>query len=347
MSSKDLDKKIRELSEMCTTSAETVISRKRTILSVSPTIDNLTGGGITTGSLAIFRGPPKVGKTTTILHFASKAQKYGFSVCYLNIEGRLSERDLQVKGLDMSPEKFEVVESPEVGNILSGEDFLAIAEYKLKTRSKLIVIFDSFSQLISQDAKESDLRERVRDPIHITISRFCKRVLPILSITDNICVGVTHDVANQGYGHSTKSETSGTKIQYANNFKLYAKFSRKWEEGKRIVGQDIDWFCENTSLGIPQKLGVGKLRYGEGIDEVAEILPLANDTGVISAGHGGNYKYDGKNIKGAGNFVDYLKENPEVFAEIYKEVRLRLESHGLDGKYLDPEVEDSVVDAEE
>lgn len=344
---KDLDKKIRELTAQCTTSASTVINRKRTILPVTPTVDYLLGGGITTGSLVIFRGPPKVGKTSTILHFAKKAQTFGFTICYMNVEGRLSERDLSIKDLDLSDDKFEVVESPEVGNILSGEDFLSIAEYKLKTRSKMIIIFDSFSQLISQEAKESDLRERVRDPIHITLSRFCKRVLPILNITDNICIGVTHDVANQGYGPSTKSETSGVKLQYANNYKLYAKYAKKWEEDGMIVGQDIDWLCENTALGIPHRSGIGKLRYADGIDEIAELIPLAKDTGVISMGGGGNYSYQDLKMKGAANFIDYLKSHPEVFNEIHQEVRMRLESHRLTGEYLDPEIEDSIEHEEE
>lgn len=318
--------KIVKLVKNCVFPASSLIDRKRTLIHVSPCLDDLLGGGITSGSLVIIRGQYKAGKTTTCLHFAKKAQEVGYKIVYLDIEARLTARDLSsIPGLDLSPEKFELCAHSE-GNILNGEDFIAVGEHKLKTEKNVVVVFDSFSQLISQDNMENDIRDRTRDSMPLTLSKFCKRALPFLSVNDNICIGITHDIANQGPGMATKIEASGRKIQYANSFKLAARWASDWKEGDTQIGQDIHWECENSALGPPNRTGIGKLRYGEGLDEVAELVEQAVTCGVIKKG-GAWYEVPGHESKLCGvlNTIEFLKQNVEIYNNIKTELKERLE----------------------
>jgi recombination protein RecA len=306
-----------------------LLDKERRIISVSPCLDDLLGGGITSGSLVIVRGQYKAGKTTTCLHFCKNAQKAGFKIVYLDIEARLTQRDLlSIPGLDLSAEKFELCAHSE-GNILSGEDFIAVGEHKLKTEKNVVVVFDSFSQLISQDNMNNDIRDRTRDSMPLTLSKFCKRALPALNVNDNICIGITHDIANTGPGMATKIEASGRKIQYANSFKIAARWATEWTEGETVVGQDIHWECENSALGPPNRTAVGKLRYNQGLDEVAELVELAILSGCHQIRKGGAwFEVEGKEAKinGIANTIEYLKTQPELCERIKAEVKERLAS---------------------
>lgn len=316
-----------------TITASSIIDRERQIISVSPAIDVMLGGGIQSGSLTIIRGKYKAGKTTTCLHFAKKAQEQGYRIVYLNIEARLTSRDLNsVPGLDLSPEKFEIIQSNDASDPLSGEEFVEAGLYKLRQYEKCVVYFDSFSQLLSEDVFKKEMTERTRDSMPLTLSKFCKMALPILNITDNICIGITHDIANTGPGHATKAETSGNKIQYANSFKIWAKWASPWEEKisekeTKQIGQFIHWECENSALG-PPGLGIaGRLRYGIGIDEMAEWFDLAQGehTGVVTK-KGSWYSFGEEKAQGELKFIDMMYEKPDIAQAIITEVRARLGS---------------------
>lgn len=326
---KKTDKKIADIIKNNMFSATAILERQRDVISLSPSLDDILGGGIQSGSLVILVGEPKVGKTTTCLHFAKKAQQKGYNIVYLNIEGRLSERDL-TSSYGLNIDGIKVIEStPE--HPMSGEDFVGAAEFILKGSTKTVVIFDSFSQLIDESNQMSDIGGFSRDSMPLILSKFCKRVVPHLSITNNICLGITHQVANtSGYG-SYKSETSGKKIQYAMNFKLRATKSELWYDTKdtkktKPIGQIVEWICDNSAIGVKGKTTTSYIRYNVGIDEEYEIVSTATSLGILKLSGSWYTLDDGKKVQGLDNMVQYVKENPELFEQIKEEVRFRLDS---------------------
>ena len=137
-------------------SANRIVDRKKMIIPVSPAIDNILSGGLTSGFTTI-SGKPKSGKTSLALYFAAMAQKpeYGDrDIFFYNIEARLKERDLHcVPGLNL--DKFFVIESTE-DKILNCADFLEIADKLITTKKGSVHIFDSFSAL----STEQELTEK-------------------------------------------------------------------------------------------------------------------------------------------------------------------------------------------
>src|SRR5690606_17597596 len=97
------------------------------VIPFAPRLNTITGG-CPEGTWVSAAGPPKIGKTTSIMNLAARAQRpeYGEKrVFYFDIEGRFKKMNIQsTKGLN--PEKFTLVSSEE-GKILSAEDFLNIA----------------------------------------------------------------------------------------------------------------------------------------------------------------------------------------------------------------------------
>lgn len=301
-------------------SGKAVMDKKIEYIYVSPSFDAVTGG-IHNGSFIIVSGKYKSGKTTMILHAAKKAQDAGYHINYSNIEMRLKPRDLKQANLDLSKNKFTLIQSSE-GNLLTAEDHIAICENILNTKKKQLVIQDSVSSMCSSELANADIRDRNRDSVPLLLSRFCKRIsMGCLSINDNMYIGITHIIANQGMGMSTTMEASGNKIQYNADIKIKIEYASDWKEGEKKIGQNMNLKCETSTTDItPGTKAVGKLRYGIGIDEIAEIIPIAEELSIIDKA-GSWYKIWGESIQGEGKLIEFLRADKSRMVKLNKEIK--------------------------
>lgn len=309
-------------------SVDCITERERKYIKLSPTLNDIMGG-LLGGSFVIVTGVFKGGKSATCLDIAKRAQQVGYKILYADIEHRLNKRDLlSTKGLDLSADKFEIMRSS-AGNILTAEDFMELLRAKMEAEDNLLVIADSVSQLCPRDLREGDIGDKYRDSTPGLLSRFSKVLAPVLGVTNNIFIGITHVIANSsGMGHKTKIEASGNKIQYAMDFKIAVNYATKWEVGDKVIGQDIHWECVNSILVPKGRSGTGKLRFGteeepEGIDEAAELFELATNSQIITT-KGAWYSFGDIQKQGAANFIEEMRTNPEMYAEIDKRVEMFL-----------------------
>jgi len=277
-----------------------IIDNPPEIVSVSPSLDIILGGGIPLGSFVIFTGPPKVGKSTIALHFAGNAQKHGCKIYYINVESRLKSRDVcGIKTLDTS--LMSIVGSTP-GKILNAEDYLNIVTEIILNEKRAVVILDSVSQLCSGKEFASTIGERERDPIHLHLSTLTKKISNVLPINNCILICITHQIANTSGGQAKWSESGGNKIKYATDVKLHAKYCTKWcassNPEDEPIGQIIH--CETTSTAIcaPGRKIDAYLRYGVGLDETSELIALGIKVGLIKKG-GVWYSY-GDTLKACG-----------------------------------------------
>ncbi len=306
-------------------SADSIIEDDPEPISMSPTLDRLLGGGITPGSTTIITGKYKIGKTTIALRMAKKAQENGYKVVIANVEHRLTRRDLKQSGLDRSEEKLEVMSSNEK-EIYSAEDFLVFVKNKLETEKNIFVIIDSVSALCSEKLMVEDFTQQDRSNIPHLLSKFTTLIAPIIKVSKNIIVMITHQVSDTGISRSTIHEVSGNKIQYAADFKLASRYKQMWEDPTtgKTIGLKIHWKTQTSALGAPDLEGISYVRFGEGVDEVAEIFDIGTTIKVIEqAGAWYKISYKEKEYKGNGElkFCAMLKENPEVLKFLTEEVK--------------------------
>lgn len=313
--------KLNELTKHAIFPASSIMDKQREIIKWSPALNDILGGGLSTGSFVILTGNYKVGKTAAALHFGGKAQALGYKVYYINVEHRLSRRDLESSIIDQDEEKLQIIQSSE-DSILTAEDFIATVENKIRNEQSRIFIFDSLSQLCAEDLMTADIRDRYRDSTPLLLSRFVKRIAAPIDINNHIFIGIVHEIANQGPGMATKIEASGRKIQYAANFKVKACYSSKWEEGDQRVGQVIHWQCIYSAIGPPDRKAEGSLRYGYGLDEEKELVDFACSTGVINSRM--SLKIENDSYRGKNAMAEGLRKYPEERERIRQELVLRL-----------------------
>lgn len=326
-------------------SAEDFINEKTTkdIISVSPKLDIILGGGIPEGSTVILAGAPKCGKTVLSLNIAAKAQKLGRKVVYCNVEGRIKPRDLQgIPGLDLK--NFEIIRSykdEETGQsrILMAHEYLEIAERRINEHPGSVVIIDSASQLLSEGEKTGEIGQQHRAPIAVLLSQFCKRIGNVIPVNGNIVIFIVHVVANTGGGMKKTSRTGGNKIQYQVDVDLECMYTERWVVGKKAddeesgteIGKKVHWKTASTAIAPPGMKTTSYMRYGAGIDEAYEVYDLSKTLGLVTRSGAwykcafldgiGEYSFEADNIpkyQGEENLMLGFSEHPE-WTEILKE----------------------------
>lgn len=295
-----------------------VISRKRTIIPTTPKLDIQLSGGVATGSGVLIAGKPKGGKSILALQICANAQKeeYGGRHCYyLDAEGRLESKHLQgVQGLDM--DKITVVKSTE-DKILSGEDFLNIADKLIKSEPGCVIVIDSTSILCSASELDGDVSGDIRSKTPKMLGSFMRKIAGTLPINDCMVIMIQHVIANTGGGlwEPKQMIDSGNKISYGANTRLLLRSFKKWEDDGKQIGQLCNWYVEYSDLGPPGGVAEGcALRYGIGYDVAWDCIDLACELGFISKG-GAWYTLDfmdePKKMQGQKNVWEFLNTNKE------------------------------------
>ena len=308
-----------------------VEQEKETVRTGSPNVDVALGGGFQTGTSVTLSGPSGCGKTTLALSMCREWQKKGWKVVIFPTEHRMSKRDFDgCKGLD--PATVDVIQSTE-SKILSAQDVFSIADQILRSQSRTLVLFDSFSMLAdADDMSSSDYKQGRPAPINILVGKFVKNMTPILPLNQNTLIGIFHTYANIN-GYTSHKSSIPSKVEFFRSTGLECSFVKKIVEGtgddEEQVGQSVEWKVLRTMLsGKTGATGANIQIYGRGVETGREILIPAKTIGVVDK-NGSWYSLsfkmpDGKAIsvkkQGEKAMAEYFDENPDVLEALYARV---------------------------
>jgi len=324
-----------------------LVDTKKEVLPWSPKLDIILGGGVPEGSYVNVAGPKKCGKSLSTLHFAAKCQQRGRKVFYLNIEGRIKNRDLVgINGLDI--DELGIMTSFKNANeakIFSAEEYIDYAEKIIHNIPGAVIILDSVSQLVTHKELSGDIEQENYAPGSKLMSRFLKRVSNVVPANNIIVMSILHVTSDFNRFGPGESVTGGKKIGYAADIELVCKkfaFIRgkglednDKEDKKKTLeppwGQRVTWQTGSTAIVAPGQQIDSVIRYGTGIDEVTEIMELAIQTGFIAKnGSWYNLEYltdlgkEATKIQGSEKLYNYLKDQPEEYELLNSEVRKML-----------------------
>lgn len=297
------------------------------IISVSPRMDILLNGGITSSSWINILGPSKIGKSTLVLRMAAQAQKLGYFILYANVEHRLKQMNLDgTFGLDYrDPEKFMLLQSSKE-KTLTGQDFLIIIEDTLKSMEKVMCIVDSISSLAHPKQLEEGTGTHTRGGMGVLVSQFINNCAPLVMQRQHIMVNVQQQYSNtSGYGKG-RLASGGTKVVYQGDCILEAKGRTEIKSKDKIIGQKTEWVCECSALGtIPFSKTETSIRYGHGIDPELELVEIGKELAVIDE-QGAWLEYDGVKAQGVAKFADELRTNKALCDKLQTQINATLKS---------------------
>ena len=273
-------------------------------------------GGVPRGRIVEIYGPESSGKTTLALHIVAEAQKRGGEVAFIDAEHALDPGYAHALGVDIDS---MLISQPD-----TGEQGLEICEALVRSGAIDVVVVDSVAALTPRAEIECDMGDS-----HVgLLARLMSQALRKLagSIAKTNCVVIFINQLREKVGvmfGNPETTTGGRALKFYASVRLDVRKGEALKQGGEIVGSHTKVKVVKNKVAPPFKQAEFDIMFGTGISREGEILDLASDCSVVNKS-GAWYSYNGERIgQGRENAKQFLKDNPEICAEIEKKVRIQ------------------------
>ncbi|HNZ65302.1 MAG TPA: DNA recombination/repair protein RecA, partial [Smithella sp.] len=121
-----------------------------------------------------------------------------------------------------------------------------------------------------------------------------------------------------------ETTTGGNALKFYSSQRLDIRKMTSIKNGQDVIGFRTKVKVVKNKMAPPFREAEFDIIFGEGISKEGDVLDLAAENGIIEKS-GAWYSYKGDRIgQGRDNSRIFLKENPDVLAQVENEVRVKL-----------------------
>ncbi|MDD3762376.1 MAG: recombinase RecA [Nevskiales bacterium] len=281
----------------------------------SLTLDMALGiGGLPRGRVVEIYGPESSGKTTLTLHAVAECQKAGGVAAFIDAEHALDvgyASRLGVKVEDL------LISQPD-----TGEQALEIADMLVRSNSVDMVVIDSVAALVPKAEIEGEMGDSSVGVQARLMSQALRKLTGNISRSKCLVVFINQIRMKIGvmYG-SPETTTGGNALKFYSSVRLDIRRTGAIKKGDEVVGNETRVKIVKNKMAPPFREAHFEILYNEGISKLGELIDLGVQNKIVDKS-GAWYAYKGDKIgQGKENVRNYLRENPEVAAEIEAAVR--------------------------
>ncbi len=271
-------------------------------------------GGVPKGRIIEIYGPESSGKTTVALHMVAEAQKRGGIAGFIDAEHALDPVYARNIGVD--------IDNLYISQPDNGEQALEITETMVRSGAVDIIIVDSVAALVPKAEIEGDMGDS-----HVGLqARLMSQALRKLTaaISKSNCVVIFINQLREKVGvmfGNPETTTGGRALKFYSSIRLDVRRIESLKMGGEVVGNRTRIKVVKNKVAPPFKEAEFDIMFGKGISREGDVLDLAAAEGIVIKS-GAWYAYnDAKIGQGRENAKQYLKERPELLAEIEQKVR--------------------------
>ena len=285
-----------------------------TISTGSLSLDLALGiGGVPKGRIIEIYGPESSGKTTLALHIIASAQKDGGEVAFVDAEHALDPSYARALGVDI---ENLLVSQPD-----TGEDALSITETLVRSGAVDVVVVDSVAALVPRSEIEGEMGDSSVGVVARLMSQALRKLAGSISKTKCIVIFINQLREKIGVMYGNPETTPGGRaLKYFSSVRIDVRRVETLKVAGEMVGNRTRAKIVKNKVAPPFKEAEFDIMYGEGISKIGEIIDLAVKLELIDKG-GAWFTVNGTRIQGRDNVKAYLKENPEVTAELEAKIR--------------------------
>ncbi|MGV3491197.1 MAG: recombinase RecA, partial [Devosia sp.] len=259
------------------------------------------------------------GKTTLTLHVIAEAQKAGGICAFVDAEHALDPnyaRKLGVKVDDL------LISQPD-----SGEQALEIADTLVRSGAIDVLVVDSVAALTPKAELEGEMGDSMPGLQARLMSQAMRKLTASISKSKAMVIFINQIRMKIGvmYG-SPETTTGGNALKFYSSVRLDIRRIGAIKEREEVIGNQTRVKVVKNKLAPPFRQVEFDIMYGEGISKTGELLDLGVKSGMVEKS-GAWFSYDSQRLgQGRENSRQFLKDNPQIAAEIEKGVR---ESAGI------------------
>ena len=303
----------------------------------SLTLDLALGiGGIPKGRIVEIYGPESSGKTTVALHCVAEAQKAGGTAAFIDVEHALDPVYAKKLGVDIDS---LLVSQPD-----SGEQALEIAEALVRSGAIDIIVIDSVAALVTKAEIEGEMGDSHMGLQARLMSQALRKLTGITNKSN--CTVVFINQLREKIGvtfGNPETTTGGRALKFYSSIRMEIRKADVLKQGTEIVGNRTKVKVAKNKVAPPFRTAEFDIIYGKGISKEGDILDLAADVDIVNKS-GAWYAYKETRIgQGRENAKQFLREHPEMCAEIDHLVRVH---YGLEQNQDAPQTTEAAEAAE-
>jgi recombination protein RecA len=279
-------------------------------------------GGIPRGRITEIYGPESSGKTTLCLHVIANAQRSGGVAAFIDAEHALDIDYARKLGVDVDN---MLVSQPD-----TGEQALEIAELLIRSGAVDVVVVDSVAALVPRAEIEGEMGDS-----HVGLqARLMSQALRKLtgavarSRTSVIFTNQIREKIGVMFG-SPETTTGGRALKFYASVRLDIRRVGAIKEGQDMVGNRTRVKVVKNKVAPPFKQAEFDVMYNEGISHTGLLVDIGVENDIVQKS--GAWFSFGEHRLGQGreNAKVFLKEHPEIAAEVEVKVREALSVNGV------------------
>ncbi len=271
-------------------------------------------GGVPRGRVIEIYGPESSGKTTVALHIVAEAQKKGGICAFVDAEHALDPAYAKKLGVNID-ELY--ISQPD-----TGEQALEIAEALVRSGALDVVVIDSVAALVPKAEIDGEMGDSFVGLQARLMSQALRKLTGIVSKTGTIAIFINQLREKVGvmYGNP-ETTTGGRALKFYASVRLDVRRGEQLKNGSDVVGNRTKVKVVKNKVAPPFRVAEFDIIYGQGISKEGTLLDMAVERDIIHKS-GAWFSYKDQRIgQGRENTRQYLKDNPEIAAEIDAEIR--------------------------
>ena len=271
-------------------------------------------GGLPRGRVVEIYGPESSGKTTLALQVVAEAQKAGGSAAFVDAEHALDPGYAGKLGVDIDE---LLVSQPD-----TGEQALEITDMLVRSGAVDVVVVDSVAALTPKAEIEGDMGDSHMGLQARLMSQALRKLTGNIKRSNTMVIFINQIRMKIGvmFGNP-ETTTGGNALKFYASVRLDIRRIGAIKRGDEVVGNETRVKVVKNKVAPPFKQCEFEILYGEGSSREGELIDLGVKNGMIEKA-GAWYSYNEERIgQGKDNVRTFLKEHPEMAAEIDQRLR--------------------------
>jgi recombination protein RecA len=266
-------------------------------------------GGYPRGRVVEIFGPESSGKTTLTLHAIAECQKAGGVAAFIDAEHALDVTYARKLGVSLAD---LLVSQPD-----TGEQALEIAEQLVRSGAVDLVVVDSVAALVPKAEIEGEMGDSHMGVQARLMSQALRKLTAVVARNNATVVFINQIRMKIGvvFGNP-ETTTGGQALKFYASVRLDIRRTGQVKDGEQVVGSRTRVKVVKNKMAPPFREAEFDIRYGVGIDRLAEAIDLGVERGIVEKS-GSFFSFAGERMgQGREKASDWLRQNPAALEAI-------------------------------
>jgi recombination protein RecA len=274
-------------------------------------------GGVPRGRIVEVFGPESSGKTTLIYHVMAEAQARGGVCAFVDTEHAIDPTYARRIGVNTDE---LLISQPDYG-----EQALEIVDVLVRSGAVDVVAIDSVAALTPRVELEGQMGDQHVGLQARLMSQALRKLAGNLNRAKTVCLFTNQIREKIGvmFG-SPETQPGGRALKFYSSQRLDIRRIETLKEGTEAIGNRVRVKVVKNKVAPPFRQAEFDIEYGVGISKEGGLLDMALEHDLIQKS-GSFFSYGETRLgQGRNNTKEFLRDNPELAAELEKKVHEKL-----------------------